>query len=104
MDVVCKQTGKPILKPWTIYADDQNLINHLNAFTCDKSHEHAPCAGSNTNATGFYTTKFANTILDGWQYPQVGVTAALPCLNEPDAEAEATNNLPMIDQDAKRFA
>ena len=84
VDVKSKRTGKPILKSQTIYTDDLYLTNHR------KSHELAPCARGNTAASGFYTDLFNDTIVDGWRHPLGGVTAALPCVREPDIGTEQT--------------
>ena len=54
---------KLIKKPWCFVCSDVSLANKLKQFTCNKEHEHAPCAGKETYATGFYPEKLADVIV-----------------------------------------
>ena len=48
------RSGVPIKKPWRIDTNSPALLQHV-ARTCDGSHEHTPCAGSDTKLTEGYT-------------------------------------------------
>ena len=52
-----QDAGKPILKPWTIATTSVHVLSKLTR-KCNKSHEHAACAGYNTSRTGRYTQSF----------------------------------------------
>jgi hypothetical protein len=46
--------GVPIRKPWRLATNSPSLVNHFS-LCCDETHEHTPCAGSQTERTGNYT-------------------------------------------------
>ena len=46
--------GMPIKKPWSLAINDPKMRDALYK-TCDRQHEHAPCAGRDTRETEGYT-------------------------------------------------
>ena len=59
LGVVSRKTQTPIKKPWTIATNCEEIIQEFNKFKCDKTHEHAPCAGQDTKLTENYSKPFA---------------------------------------------
>ena len=55
--------GKPIKKPWRVAYVNSSIGAYLNK-RCDGSHEHTPCAGSNTSETERYTRELARQVHD----------------------------------------
>ena len=53
--------GLPVLKPWRIMTDCNELIHALHVTFCDHSHEHARINGD-TKQTGHYPVMLANAI------------------------------------------
>ena len=53
--------GKPIKKPWYI-ATNSNTVNSAIHRVCPKDHEHAPCAGKDTQASENYTADMVDCI------------------------------------------
>ena len=53
--LVSKKEGKPIKKPWLFKTTMETLCEAFHDKTCDASHQHAPCAGQDTQATEQYT-------------------------------------------------
>ena len=54
--------GSPILKPWGIATSCQELRDDFREFRCPGHPWHAPCAGRDTEATGFYTDPFVEVV------------------------------------------
>ena len=59
LGVVSRKTQTPIKKPWTIATNCEEIIQEFSKFKCDKTHEHAPCAGQDTKLTENYSKPFA---------------------------------------------
>ena len=65
---------KPIKKPWKIATNSQFVAETLATKRCTHSpEEHAPCAGSETNKTGFYPAKMARVILRALEKEAAGM-------------------------------
>ena len=53
--------GMSIKKPWSVAINVSSMRSALHR-TCDKTHEHAPCAGKDTSMTEGYTDELVNTV------------------------------------------
>ena len=62
------KNGTPIKKPWKMLSWNTRLGNGLNR-KCDGSHEHTPCAGSETKSTQLYTPMIVKLIVDSITLP-----------------------------------
>eukprot|EP00972_Heterocapsa_arctica_P060580 8936450-Heterocapsa_arctica.AAC.1 len=47
-------TGEPLLKPWRIMTDNQQVIENLYGFRCDHSQTHGRIEGKETAKTASY--------------------------------------------------
>ena len=54
--------GLPILKPWRIATSCAELRDDFRACRCPGHDKHAPCAGKDTELTGFYTDQFVDVV------------------------------------------
>ena len=54
--------GMPILKPWRIATSCAALRDDFRQFRCPGHEKHVPCAGRETEATGFYTDPFVHVV------------------------------------------
>jgi hypothetical protein len=59
-------SGTPILKPWRVDSDCEELLARLNR-RCDGTHQHAPCAGRDTKASEGYTDSISREVHRAWQ-------------------------------------
>ena len=55
-----RDAGMPIQKPWRVACSPNSTLPNLLCKRCDGSHDHTPCAGSNTLLTQGYTPEIAN--------------------------------------------
>jgi len=61
--------GNPIKKPWKIISTSPKIIKNFSALTCDGSHTHDACQGSDTLKSGFYNEYMSKLIVDGLIHP-----------------------------------
>ena len=69
-----KDKGKPIMKPWTIYTNNPEIVKMFMPYQCNHERTkgaHAQCRGKNAVSSEDYTPKFAELIhrsFDTWCY------------------------------------
>ncbi len=56
--------GNPIKKPWKIVTTSSRTINNFINLTCDGTHTHDVCQGSDTLKSGFYNEYMSKLIVD----------------------------------------
>ena len=66
------KNGKPIKKPWKMLSWNTRIGNGLSR-KCDGSHDHTPCAGSETKSTQLYTPLIVKLIVDSFASHDRGV-------------------------------
>ena len=59
---VTDKNGVPIRKRWRIITNSAYLAATLAKLTCPGNHQHAACAGSETEKTGYYTAEMAHDV------------------------------------------
>merc|ERR1712023_507058 len=69
------RTGLPIKKPWKFLLDDPKWAESFRNHRCRGEHTHTPCAGTDTEKTGFYTKFLADLILKDMQHDRDRVPA-----------------------------
>lgn len=62
--------GLLLRKPWCIATNDLRMLQFVNQHRCDGTHSHGESMAGNANMTGFYTSSFADMVLQAW-YPQI---------------------------------
>ena len=82
--------GQPILKPWRIAVTSELLANSLGGLRCDKTHEHASCAGRETARTAFYPVDLCRAIHRGLDHHEAAHAAA--ACEEPGYETKADDD------------
>ena len=66
--VKSKKTGKPIKKPWNFMNDSPEMQRLMKDRCCKHgAHEHEPCEGAETTATGFYPEELAQLIVNAFR-------------------------------------
>ena len=74
--------GLPIKKPWMFASNCDEVMQLLEGYLCDESHDHEHCAGGNTKATESYTMQIVSLIHRAFRdlVNSAKPKVALPCL------------------------
>ena len=90
-DVVCKFSGLPLKKPFTIATTSKTLKTVLDSpkYKCSRRHqEHGQSMSGNARHTGHYTTAFCRVMLSG-------LFSRVPVLAASDS-GEASSSVPVV--------
>ena len=84
--------GLPILKPWRIATSCQELRDDFREYRCPGHDRHAPCAGKDTEATGFYTDPFVEVVHKAYKRHCV---APVPTTTSNSSRTPSSPNVPL---------